>query len=172
MTVPHAASTNPIILTALSSQLAEALCSWRYPSPFDFYNWSSWETMQQLGIEFGDEQLRIQQYAAALDAQGSFIGFAQFFPLLGVTRIGLGLRPDLCGQGLGLPFVQAIVAEALRRAPGDEIDLEVLVWNSRAIRTYKRANFVITDTYPKRTAQGLVDVHCMTYLSPDNTQSG
>ena len=108
MTVPHTASANPFILTELSSQLAEALCTWRYPSPFDFYNWSSWEIMQQLGIEFGDAYIRNQQYAAALDAEGNFIGFAQFFPLLGVTRIGLGLRPDLCGQGLGLPFVQAI----------------------------------------------------------------
>ena len=171
MTVPHAASANPFILTELSSQLAETLCTWRYPSPFDFYNWSSWEIMQQLGIEFGDAYIRNQQYAAALDSEGTFSGFAQFFPLLGVTRIGLGLRPDLCGQGLGLPFVQAITAEARHRAPNDEIDLEVHVWNLRAIRTYERANFVIADTYPRRTADGLVDVHCMTYVPHGEAES-
>lgn len=170
MTVPHAASVNPMILTALSPKLAEVLCTWRYPSPFDFYNWSSWEIMQQLGIEFGDAYIRNQQYAAALDSEDNFIGFAQFFPLLGVTRIGLGLRPDLCGQGLGLPFVQAIVAEALRRAPDDEIDLEVHVWNLRAIQTYKKANFIITDTYPRRTVEGMVDVHCMTYVPHNDTE--
>ncbi|RAP73362.1 GNAT family N-acetyltransferase [Paenibacillus montanisoli] len=149
----------------LSDALAEELSTWRYEPPFDFYNWSTWEVMQQLGIEFGDAYIRQQQYAAVTDGDGALIGFAQFFPLLGVTRIGLGLRPDLCGQGQGLGFflVQAIVAEAIRRAPEDEIDLEVHVWNTHAIRTYERAGFVITDTYEKPTAAGDVTVHCMCY---------
>ncbi|NBD27205.1 GNAT family N-acetyltransferase [Paenibacillus glycinis] len=148
----------------LSEQLAEQLSSWRYEPPFDFYNWTTWQVMLELGIEFGDPDIRNRQYAAVTDADGDFIGFAQFFPLLGLTRIGLGLRPDLCNLGLGVPFVLAIVAEALRRAPGDEIDLEVHTWNVRAIRTYQRAGFVITDTYAKQTHTGLVDVYCMCYL--------
>ncbi|BBH23287.1 N-acetyltransferase [Paenibacillus baekrokdamisoli] len=163
MTIPPIASTEIFTVTALSPELAAMLCTWRYDPPFDFYNWSSWEVMLQLGIEFGDEYIRDKQYAAVLDQKGTFVGFAQFFPLLDVTRIGLGLRPDLCGNGLGLPMVKAIVSEALRRSPSDEIDLEVHVWNLRAIRTYEQADFIITDTYPKRTADGLVDVHCMTY---------
>ncbi|SDX54924.1 GNAT family N-acetyltransferase [Paenibacillus sp. CF384] len=147
----------------LSDALAEELSTWRYESPYDFYNWSTWEVMQQLGIEFGDAYVREQQYAAVTSDDGRLIGFAQFFPLLGVTRIGLGLRPDLCGTGLGLPLVQAIVAEAIHRAPTDIIDLEVHVWNTRAIRTYERSGFIITDTYAKQTATGSVDVHCMCY---------
>ncbi|SFT27382.1 GNAT family N-acetyltransferase [Paenibacillus sp. BC26] len=147
----------------LSDALAEELSTWRYEPPYDFYNWSTWEVMQQLGIEFGDAYVREQQYAAVTHDDGRLVGFAQFFPLLGVTRIGLGLRPDLCGQGLGLPLLQAIVAEAIRRAPNDIIDLEVHVWNTRAIRTYERSGFIITDTYAKPTATGLVDVHCMCY---------
>ncbi|MBP3967273.1 GNAT family N-acetyltransferase [Paenibacillus lignilyticus] len=147
----------------LSDALAEELSTWRYEPPYDFYNWSTWEVMQQLGIEFGDAYVREQQYAAVTNDDGRLVGFAQFFPLLGVTRIGLGLRPDLCGRGLGLPLVQAIVAEAIRRAPNDIIDLEVHVWNTRAIRTYERSGFIITDTYAKPTATGSVDVHCMCY---------
>ncbi|QHT58750.1 GNAT family N-acetyltransferase [Paenibacillus lycopersici] len=150
----------------LSETLAEQLSAWRYEPPFDFYNWTTWQVMLELGIEFGDPDIRNRQYAAVTDADGQFIGFAQFFPLLGLTRIGLGLRPDLCDRGLGVPFVQAIVAEAVRRAPADEIDLEVHTWNVRAIRTYQRAGFAITDTYAKKTPAGLVDVYCMCYL-PD-----
>ncbi|QYR21609.1 GNAT family N-acetyltransferase [Paenibacillus sp. sptzw28] len=163
MNVPRSPHTNRYFITPLSAKLAEELCSWRYEPPFDFYNWSSWEVMLQLGLEFGDSEIRNRQYAAVVDSDGSFIGFAQFFPLLGVTRIGLGMRPDLCGQGFGLRFVQTIVLEAIRRAPQDVIDLEVHVWNLRAIRTYEKAGFVITDTYTRRTANGPVDVHCMTY---------
>ncbi|AZN43517.1 GNAT family N-acetyltransferase [Paenibacillus albus] len=122
--------------------------------------------MQQLGMEFGDPIVRDQQYRAVVSDAGEMVGFAQFFPLLGVTRLGLGLRPELCGRGLGLALVRAIVAEAERQAPEGEIDLEVHIWNERAIRTYERAGFVITDTYAKTTAAGTVDVHCMCYMPP------
>ncbi|WP_308637093.1 GNAT family N-acetyltransferase [Paenibacillus silvisoli] len=162
---PASAAKYTLNVVPLSDALAEELSAWRYEPPFDFYNWSTWKVMQQLGIEFGDAYIRQQQYAAVTDDNGALIGFAQFFPILGVTRIGLGLRPDLCGQGqgLGITLVQAIVKEAIRRAPDDEIDLEVHVWNTRAIRTYERAGFIITDTYEKPTAAGDVTVHCMSY---------
>ena len=163
MTLMRAANTNRFSVAPLSETLAEELCSWRYEPPFDFYNWSSWKVMLQLGMEFGDPDIRRLQYGAVLDAGGEFVGFAQFFPLLGVTRIGLGMRPDLCGQGLGQLFVQAIVEEALRRSPEDTIDLEVHIWNLRAIRAYEKAGFVVSDTYIRRTADGPVEVHCMTY---------
>ncbi|REE83852.1 ribosomal protein S18 acetylase RimI-like enzyme [Paenibacillus taihuensis] len=163
---PSPISTDKLIVVPLSDPLAEQLTGWRYEPPFDFYNWSSWEVMQQLGMEFGDPIVRSQQYRAVTNKAGEMVGFAQFFPLLGVTRLGLGLRPDLCGhgRGLGLALVRAIVAEAERQSPGDEIDLEVHVWNERAIRTYERAGFVIADTYSKPTAAGPVDVHCMCYV--------
>ncbi|SEO79917.1 GNAT family N-acetyltransferase [Paenibacillus sp. OV219] len=164
MIAPIKALTDKLIVIPLSDCLAEQLASWRYESPFDFYNWSSWEVMQQLGMEFGDPIVRDQQYRAVTNEAGELIGFAQFFPLLGVTRLGLGLRPDLCGRGLGLALVRAIVVEAERQAPADEIDLEVHVWNERAIRTYERVGFVITDTYAKTTAAGMIDVHCMCYM--------
>lgn len=169
MTVSSAADSSSFILSPLDPALAEELSRWRYEPPFDFYNWSSWEVMQQLGLEFGDADIRLRQYAAVRNADGLFVGFAQFFSLLGVIRLGLGLRPDLCGLGMGLRFVQAIVEEALRRAPGDEIDLEVHVWNSRAIRTYEKAGFVITDTYERTAGAATVEVHCMSWL-PSRTK--
>jgi len=58
----------------------------------------------------------------------------------------------------------AIVKEARRRAPHDEIDLEVLTWNDRAIRTYEKAGFERTDTYRRMTPSGMAQFHCMVYL--------
>ncbi|MCQ6561701.1 GNAT family N-acetyltransferase [Paenibacillus mendelii] len=162
------ADAAPYTVTPLDEHLAQQLCEWHYEPPFDFYNWTSWAEMQVEGREFGDPVLRALQYAAVLDREGTFVGFAQFFPLLGVTRLGLGLRPDLCGQGQGLGFITAIVREAQRRAPGDEIDLEVHVWNTRAIKVYENAGFVISDTYERHSTQGIALVHCMTYETPDN----
>lgn len=132
----------------MTEQDAEKICNWRYDPPYDFYNWPSWSDMQRDRHEFGDSQLRTEQYAAVCNAEtGKLVGFAQFFPLTGVTRLGLGMRPDLCGYGQGAAFAKAIAEEALRRRPTDEIDLEVDVWNERARRAYERAGFVVTDTY-------------------------
>ncbi|MBP1964050.1 GNAT family N-acetyltransferase [Paenibacillus aceris] len=141
------------------------VCTWKYPSPYELYNWPSWDIMLREQTEFADPHIRAQQYRAVVDEKGGLSGFVQFFPMLGVTRLGLGLRPDLCGKGsgIGAQFVRLLTREAVRRAPGQEIDLEVLAWNKRAIRTYERAGFTITDTYVKWTPTGTAEFHCMVY---------
>ncbi|MFD0590552.1 GNAT family N-acetyltransferase [Paenibacillus sp. GCM10027627] len=142
---------------------AESISGWRYDPPYDVYNWPDWTDMVRDGYEFGDPALREQQYASITDHADELIGFVQFFPLQSVTRLGFGLRPDLCGLGLGVTFVMTIVSEAIGRTPDNEIDLEVLTWNDRAIRTYDRAGFQIEDTYMKPTPTGLKECHCMVY---------
>lgn len=103
----------------------EAICKWSYTPPYNIYGWMPWEQMQALGIEFGDPQLREEQYVSILNEQEVLCGFAQLFPMEGVVRLGVGMRPDLCGHGLGKLFVDAIVQTALNRYPDREIDLEV-----------------------------------------------
>ncbi|MNI33704.1 Acetyltransferase (GNAT) family protein [compost metagenome] len=141
------------------------ICTWIYPTPYDLYNWPSWDYMVKEGQEFADPSLRQAQYAAAINEHGILSGYVQFFPILGVTRLGLGLRPELCGQGsgIGTTFVQLLVQEAYQRAPRNEIDLEVLTWNKRAIQTYEKAGFEITDTYERMTPNGSSLFHCMVY---------
>lgn len=148
----------------MNEQHAEEVCRWRYKPPYDVYNNEPWETLKRLEIEFGDPKLRKEQYAAIIDEHdGELVGYAQFFPIVGVTRLGLAMRPDLCGDGIGPSFVRLLVEEARRRKPQDEIDLEVLIWNIRARRAYEKADFKLTDTYERRTPDGPRQFHCMVY---------
>ncbi|MFI2859196.1 GNAT family N-acetyltransferase [Paenibacillus sp. JSM ZJ436] len=140
------------------------VCSWRYPEPYNIYGWLPWEQMVQLGVEFGDPLIREEQYLSVVDEQDRLWGFAQLFPLDRVIRIGLGMRPDWCGHGMGKRFVEAIVDEAKRRYPSGPLDLEVLAWNERAIRTYRKAGFGITDSYEKLTPSGMAEFYCMEYV--------
>jgi RimJ/RimL family protein N-acetyltransferase len=142
---------------------AEEICKWNYTPPYNIYGWMPWEQMQALGIEFGDPQLRNEQYVSVLNGQGILCGFAQLFPMEHVVRLGIGMHPDLCGKGLGKLFMDAIVQEALIRYPEREIDLEVLTWNQRAIRTYQKCGFTITDTYERLTPTGNKPFYCMVY---------
>ncbi|TVY10820.1 GNAT family N-acetyltransferase [Paenibacillus cremeus] len=139
------------------------ICTWEYPEPYSIYSWRPWEHMLAQQEEFADPDIRSAQYRAVVDDEGRLCGFAQLFPIVGVTRLGFGLRPELCGAGGGAQFVRAIVDEALRVNPDNEIDLEVLTWNERAIRAYLRAGFEITDTYERMTPTGKGEFHCMVW---------
>lgn len=150
-------------LIPLQEEHARLLCEWRYKPPYNIYNWRPWEWMLSRQEEFADTVIREEQYCAVVDEEEALCGFAQLFPIVGVTRIGLGMRPDLCGQGRGVAFITAIVEEARLRKPGNEIDLEVLAWNERAIRVYERAGFHVTDTYERMTPRGMALTHCMVW---------
>ncbi|OXM14621.1 GNAT family N-acetyltransferase [Paenibacillus herberti] len=148
----------------MSEEHAEEICRWRYEPPYDVYNNDPWETLKKLEIEFGDPKLREEQYAVIVDPEdGELMGYTQFFPIEGVTRLGLAMRPNLCGDGVGSSFVRLLVQEARRRKPSDEIDLEVLIWNIRARRAYEKAGFRLTDTYERGTPDGPMQFHCMVY---------
>ncbi|GGG09883.1 N-acetyltransferase [Paenibacillus albidus] len=156
---------SPVVFHVVAMEVHQAaeVCEWIYEAPYDIYGWMPWPQMQELNIEFGDPQLRREQYVSVINEQGRLCGFAQLFPMEGVVRLGIGMRPDLCGQGLGHLFMEPIVREALKRYPEREIDLEVLTWNQRAIRTYQKCGFRITDTYERRTPTGDKPFYCMVY---------
>ncbi|RXZ80021.1 GNAT family N-acetyltransferase [Paenibacillaceae bacterium] len=152
-----------MMVIPMSAGHAQTICQWQYPPPYELFNWPAWDEMLSKQVDFGDVGIRKRQFAAVINGEGELVGYAQFFALLGVIRLGLGLRPDLCSQGRGGDFVRVIVEEARRRAPGDEIDLEVYTWNLRAIHVYQKSGFIITDTYERLTHHGPAEVHCMVW---------
>ena len=156
-------------LVPMTEEEARQICLWKYEGEYAVFNWPDWEELARKGEEFADPDIRRQQYFSVLDSNGILAGFVQFFPMLGITRLGLGMRPDLCGKGLSGPFLEAAVCEALRQKPENGVDLEVLTWNERAIRAYRKAGFVVTDTYVRPTPAGDSEFHCMVY-SKQNTR--
>jgi [ribosomal protein S18]-alanine N-acetyltransferase len=81
-------------------------------------------------------------------------GFLSIQPHSKGIEIGLGLRPDLTGQGLGLEFVQAALAFTRERHQDAHFVLNVATFNDRAIRTYERAGFVRMKTFMRTTNGG------------------
>jgi ribosomal-protein-alanine N-acetyltransferase len=158
-------------VTKLTEQHCKEICSWRYEAPYDIYNWPSWGHMLVKDLQFADPNIREAQFAAVVrvddedqqNANEELIGYVQFFPMYKVTRLGLGIRPDLCNQGLGAIFMQTILSAAKEREPAHEIDLEVHIWNERAQKTYAKAGFVLTDQYERMTTSGMEHFYCMVY---------
>lgn len=68
--------------------------------------------------------------------------------------IGIGLKPSLCGQGLGKVLMEIVKEQCKKIYTDKKIALEVRSFNERAIKCYKSAGFNVVDTYRKDTPLG------------------
>lgn len=57
------------------------------------------------------------------------------------VELGVGMRPDLMGHGLGLPLIQQGMDYARQRLRPNTFSLNVATFNQRAITVYERAGF-------------------------------
>jgi ribosomal-protein-alanine N-acetyltransferase len=130
---------------------AEAVASWRYPAPFSFYDWVSDDDDL---AELLNADRRGDAYFAVDDDQGELVGYFSFKPDGRTLVVGLGLRPDLTGRGLGGAFLAAGLDYAWEEFAPEEFSLSVATFNERAIKVYERAGFERTRVYMHETNGG------------------
>jgi RimJ/RimL family protein N-acetyltransferase len=130
---------------------ARAIRAWRYPAPYDTYNMGdSAEAMREMldrrspFFAVRDESDELIGYVCfGTAATVGDVGEPRLFVEEGALYFGLGMHPDLTGQGkgLGLMFVRAGLDFARERFAPVSFRLYALAWNERAIRVYERADF-------------------------------
>jgi len=135
--------------TLMNEADAQAIMTWHYEEPYAIYNMDS-------DLEDTAEMLdRRSPHYTVRDEQGELIGFFSFgtsaqpwdtnepglYAENKTIDVGLGMRPDLTGKGLGLAFVNAGLAFAREQFAPEHFRLFVLTFNERAIRIYERAGF-------------------------------
>jgi ribosomal-protein-alanine N-acetyltransferase len=137
--------------TPLSQEEAEVVAEWHYPQPYSFYDWSlDVDDLQELL----DPALRGQAYWAVKDDQDELVGHFSFKPQEDAIEIGLGLRPDLTGRGLGAAFLAAGLEFARTQFAPERFTLAVATFNERAITVYERAGFSRDRVYMHATNGG------------------
>ena len=127
---------------------ATEILNWQYPPPYDMYN----QEVTQAGIE---EHLN-QSYKAIVDQNNNLIGFYCTGQPAQVPKghefnvyekscldLGLGMKPELTGKGLGREFLAFILAEL----DVDSLRLTVAKFNQRAIRLYEAFEFKRADMF-------------------------
>jgi len=134
-------------IRAFTGEDAEAVGTWRYPPPYGVYDLR--EDPEQ------DDDMRTAanwgvSWFAVDDGDGELIGYVEFHDLDGEVELGLGMRPDRTGLGLGAAFVEAAMAFARDRWVPRSFGLDVFPWNERAIRSYERAGFSRGEVYVRR----------------------
>jgi ribosomal-protein-alanine N-acetyltransferase len=138
---------------------AHAIAAWRYPGPYAFYDADA--DPSDLA-ELLDPSEWGRRYFAADDATGELAGLFVFKLSDGVAEIGLGLRPDLTGRGLGRSFVQAGMDYAATALGATAFALAVAAFNRRAIAVYERAGFRAVRRYEHETNGGVHEFVWMT----------
>lgn len=128
----------------MTQEEAEAIADWHYDPPYDFYDPRSDD--RDL-TELLEPVLRGDRYFTAHDAAGELVGFFGFHHDGEVLGVGLGLRPDLTGRGLGRSFLDEGLDFARARFQPRRFRLSVAEFNVRAITVYERCGFVRTRSY-------------------------
>ena len=131
---------------------ARDILSWRYSFPYQFYDPPQSNSQDLLIAQFLDPALN---FHAVVQENLGFIGFCSFGldgrvpggnysePAL---DIGLGMKPELTGQGRGTAFFRSIMLHCESFVPAKR-RLTVATFNERAIRLYRRFDFVEVERF-------------------------
>ena len=131
---------------------AEEIAAWRYEPPYSFYDATADEDDLRLLL---DAESREGRNFGVCDDDGTLVGFFEYKPRAADVELGLGLRPDLTGRGLGVEFVEAALAFGRERFRPAAFRLAVATFNRRAIRVYERAGFEPVREYDHATNGGI-----------------
>jgi GNAT superfamily N-acetyltransferase len=149
-----------LVVQPIAPDHAAAIATWRYPVPYHFYDSAP-------GVEpYLLDPLR--HYYAVLDVAGDLQGFFCYgregqvrggtalglYADAAALDIGLGMRPDLIGQGRGRAFLAAGLAFGRAAFAPARFRLSVALFNQRAIRLYTQAGFQPGPVFPSLTHLG------------------
>jgi RimJ/RimL family protein N-acetyltransferase len=145
----------------MTAEAARVVLAWRYEGLYAFYNTDPQD------LHDGLQEMLDGSYYAATDEPGTLVGYFCFGAPAQVPGghscglyaddaldIGLGLRPDVTGRGLGRAFLSAGLDFARRRFAPATLRLSVAAFNQRAIRLYETVGFQAVATFVSPTRNG------------------
>jgi [ribosomal protein S18]-alanine N-acetyltransferase len=136
----------------LDEDSARTILHWKYDAPYDIYNLASpnpEETLQYLlypqNVFYGIYRQQGQLEAfCSFGPDGQVPGGEYSTPAL---DIGLGVRPDLTGQGHGSEYVNAVIQFAYSTYKPDRLRVTIAAFNSRALRVWEKAGFLVMQKF-------------------------
>ena len=132
----------------MSQEQAENIASnWHYEGKCSFYDITA--DKEDLA-EFLNPQERGDKYYIVKKSNEE-IGFFYFEDKDDSVDIGLGMKPELTGRGMGLDFFKAGLGYAISKYNPKEITLSVATFNERAVKVYKKAGFESVKTFMQDT---------------------
>ena len=154
------------IVNALSEDMAKEICTWKYDGDYAIYNFSRWEEVVKSGWSLAIKDERERDFIG-ISKDNELIAFGRIYYQDGISILGVGLRPSLCGQGYGKDIMKVLIDESNLRYPNAKIALEVRVFNQRAIRCYESIGFDIKYKHIRSMDTGEAEFYYMEYQQGD-----
>ena len=151
--------SGPLGFHPMDETAARAIATWHYEAPYEVYSLDT-EGADQVVDCFMDPA---NAYHTIVDEGGCLAAYCCFGPDARVPGaeygapaldVGLGLHPDLTGQGLGRAFALAVLRFGeLEFAPA-AFRVTVAEFNERALRVWKATGFQTVERF-ERTPDGM-----------------
>lgn len=177
-------SIGPFRFRPVTADDAHAIVAWRYSPPYDFYDFTTSDWAEIASPASGFVAVDASAEWIAGESQAGFdVATKDHFALVGYAcfgrhaqvagahqaelyggdalDIGLGMRPDLTGQGRGAIFIDTLIAYTTERFQLSALRLVVAIFNHRAMSVYARAGFVAGPVFMSPTRSGDVEFRMM-----------
>ena len=136
----------------MNQQDAEEIANnWKYDGIYSFYDFTN---DPEDYMELINPDKRLNNYFSCYFNK-ELIGFCTIEKIdKNKVNLGLGLRPNFTGKGLGLNFLKAIMNYSNSIYNKFNFTLIVAQFNLRAIRVYEKAGFIKKKTFMQNTNGG------------------
>lgn len=150
-----------LFINPVTEKDVQTFVLWRYEPPYDVYNViddpTNNEKMQEQIRYFLDPAVNCHVITDTSSDPLGFITFGADGQVPGgdysadALDIGMGIRPDLTGQGQGHEFITAAINFAMKTYQPTMLRTTVATFNTRAQRLCLRAGFTIIDEFVATT---------------------
>jgi RimJ/RimL family protein N-acetyltransferase len=138
---------------------AREFLQWHYEPPYDIYNCPPADLEEALQYNINpknnvyamfDENDELVAYCSyGQDAQVPGGDYSE-----GALDIGLMVKPELTGQGLGAAFAREVIRNRVSLYGPGKMRVTIAAFNKRAIRTWEKNGFQQTQTFKRSSRDG------------------
>ncbi|MBE9005270.1 GNAT family N-acetyltransferase [Fortiea sp. LEGE XX443] len=142
----------PLSIQLLNKANAREITGWHYDPPYDFYNLNPNEIEQNIKYFLAPRN----KFYSIFEEPREFVGYCSFgedgqvpggdYSMPGLD-IGMGIRPNLTGQGRGHYYVAAVLDFAQRMFAPSIVRVTIALFNQRAIQVWTGVEFHTVDTF-------------------------
>ncbi len=130
------------------------ILNWRYEPPYDLYNYLEEEVNLQYFLNPQNNFYKI------VDENGELVGYCSFGQDGQVSGgdyryealdIGMGIRPDLTGQGKGIEYASAVLDFAENLLKPKAFRVTSATFNKRALRLWQKLEFEHQQSFERKS---------------------
>lgn len=134
-------------IVQMTDTYAGIISKWRYPAPYDIYNFTEADASEHYKVMLSNTDEVVGFYCIGEAARVPLNSESTPYNCSGYVDVGLGLRPDLCGRGLGKELLETALHDIRIGLGFYSYRLTVATFNERAIKLYKQFEFKTIDKF-------------------------